>query len=439
MVETAEISSVEKRTMRKVTMRIVPFLMLLYFIAYLDRVNIGFAKLTMNEDIGLSAAAYGFGAGVFFLGYFIFEVPSNLILHKVGARKWIARIMLTWGLVSGAMAFVTGPNSFAIMRFLLGVAEAGFFPGVILYLSYWFPARYRAGIVAMFMAAVPISIALGSPISGLLLTLDGWLGLKGWQLLFIIEAAPAVLLSGVVLIFLTDRPEQADWLEDDERAWLQNEMGRESRGKPAGHKPGEIFQALVNPRILSLAIIYFGTSAGLYTLGIWAPTMIAEQGVGPVATGFINAIPPVAAVIAMVLWARHSDATRERNWHVFVACAVAAAGLAMAAFSSTLIFVVGALVIVNMGISSAKPPLWAIPTTFLTGASAAAGIAAINSIGNLGGFAGPYLIGWIKEMTGSFEGGLLCVAAMLTLSAALVLFQPKATENNVQEQSVGDA
>jgi ACS family tartrate transporter-like MFS transporter len=411
--------------MRQVTLRIVPFLMLLYFIAYLDRVNVGFAKLTMNADIGLSDAAYGFGAGIFFLGYFLFEVPSNLILHKVGARRWIARIMLSWGIVSACMALATGPVSFAILRFLLGVAEAGFFPGVILYLSYWFPSRHRARIVALFMAAVPISVAIGSPISGLLLRLDGLLGLHGWQWLFIIEAAPAILLSVVVLRFLTDRPEEAEWLNAESRQWLSAEMKKEAESKPAGHGPMEVLKALVNPRILSLAVIYFGTSAGLYTLGIWAPDMISAQGIDPVTTGFINAIPPIAAVVFMILWARNSDRTGERNWHVFFACAVAAAGLAMAAFAHSILSVVVALMVVNIGISSAKPPLWAIPTTFLTGASAAAGIAAVNSIGNLGGFAGPYLIGWVKEVTGSFEGGLLAVSAMLVLSALLVLFQPK--------------
>jgi MFS transporter, ACS family, tartrate transporter len=417
---------IEKVTMRKVTLRIVPFLMLLYFVAYLDRVNVGFAKITMNSDIGLSDAAFGFGAGIFFLGYFIFEVPSNLILHKVGARRWIARIMLSWGIVSACMALATGPVSFAVLRFLLGVAEAGFFPGVILYLGYWFPSRHRARIVALFMAAVPISVAIGSPVSGLLLKLDGLMGLHGWQWLFIVEAAPAILLSGVVLKYLTDRPEKADWLSQEQRSWLAEEMNREAENKPAGHSSFAALRALVNPRILSLAVIYFGTSAGLYTLGIWAPDMIASQGVDTLTTGFINAIPPIAAVICMVLWARHSDRTGERNWHVFIACVVAASGLAMAAFASSLVPVVVALVIVNIGISSAKPPLWAIPTTFLTGASAAAGIAAVNSIGNLGGFAGPYLIGWIKETTGSFEGGLIAVSAMLVLSAILILFQPKA-------------
>ena len=414
-------SALEKRVMRKLTRRIVPFVMLLYFIAYLDRVNIGFAALTMNDDIGLSATAFGFGAGIFFIGYFLFEVPSNLILHRVGARVWIARIMLTWGLISGAMALVQGPTSFYVLRFLLGAAEAGFFPGIILYLSYWFPARHRAGVTAFFMAAVPISIAIGSPISGALLTMDGILGLHGWQWLFLVEAAPAVLLAGVVLIYMTDRPEKAGWLTDEERNWLVDEMRSEERQVAQDHGSHSVLRALSNPWVLSLALIYFGTSAGLYTVGIWSPQIIAQHGVGPFATGLINAIPPIAAVLAMVWWARHSDRTGERNWHVFIACLVAATGLGVAAYTTSLVPVVLALVLVSAGVSSAKPPLWSIPTQFLTGAAAATGIATINSIGNLGGFAGPFVIGWLKEQTGDYRSGLLSVAAALVFSAALVL------------------
>ncbi len=413
------ISDLERRTIRKLTFRIVPFIMLLYFIAYLDRVNIGFAALQMNEDIGLSAAAFGFGAGVFFIGYFLFEVPSNLILYKVGARRWIARIMLTWGLISAGMAFVEGSTSFYILRFLLGAAEAGFFPGIILYLGFWFPARYRAGIIAMFMAAVPISTAIGAPISGALLELDGMGGLHGWQWMFLIEAAPAIILAPVVLFFLTDRPEKANWLDDDEREWLVAEMAKEE-AKVGDSTHGSALKALANPRVLGLALVYFGTSAGLYTLGIWAPQFIKGFGVSNLMTGLIAAVPPIISVLAMVLWARHSDRTGERNWHVVIACSVAAIGLVLAGLSTALWAALLALIIVNVGISSAKPPIWAMPTQFLTGASAATGIAAINSIGNLGGFAGPTLIGLIKESTGSFEGGLYAVAAMLVLSAVLV-------------------
>lgn len=413
--------SLEKRVIRKLTRRIVPFIMLLYFIAYLDRVNIGFAALTMNEDIGLSAAAFGFGAGVFFIGYFLFEVPSNLILHRVGARVWIARIMFTWGIISGAMAFVQGPISLYVLRFLLGAAEAGFFPGIILYLSYWFPARHRAGVTAFFMAAVPISIAIGSPISGALLTMDGILGLRGWQWLFLVEAAPAVLLTGAVLIYLTDRPEKAKWLDEEERDWLVAEMKAEETGVAQEHGSQSALRALANPWVLALALVYFGTSAGLYTVGIWSPQIIAQHGTGPFATGLINAIPPIFAVLAMVLWSRHSDRTGERNWHVVFACLFAASGLVIAAFTSSLMLAVVALILVSAGVSSSKPPLWSIPTQFLTGAAAATGIAAINSIGNLGGFAGPFIIGWLRETTGGFRGGLLIVAATLVFSAALVL------------------
>lgn len=427
--------TLEQRTIRKLTWRIVPFIMLLYFIAYLDRVNIGFAALTMNADIGLSSAAFGFGAGIFFLGYFMFEVPSNLILNKVGARRWIARIMISWGIVSVAMALVQGETSFYILRFLLGVAEAGFFPGIILYLSFWFPAGHRAGITAMFMAAAPLSVALGSPISGAMLEMDGILGLKGWQWLFIIEGAPAIILAFVVLRYMTDRPENADWLEDDERQWLVDTMAEEAKQTKPAHSLREGLAALANPRVLALAVVYFGTSAGLYTLGIWSPTMIAQFGSSPFMVGIFNALPPICAVIGMILWARHSDKTGERNWHVVGACLLAATGLVLAAFASTLATVLMALVVVNVGISAAKPPLWSMPTMFLGGAAAAAGIATINSIGNLGGFFGPALIGWVKETTGSYAGGLIGVAAFLVLSATVVLLLARSVRQHKEQQA----
>ncbi len=430
----------EQRTMRKVSWRIIPFVMLLYFIAYLDRVNIGFAALTMNADIGLSEAAFGFGAGIFFIGYFIFEVPSNMILHKVGARRWIARIMVTWGIVSTCMALVQNETMFYVLRFLLGVAEAGFFPGIILYISYWFPTRHRAGMTAFFMAAVPISVAIGSPLSGALLEMNGIMGLKGWQWMFIIEGLPAVFLAYAVLKYLTDRPAKAKWLEDDEREWLVNEMAEEAKSTSSSHTLSDGLKALANPRVLALAVVYFGTSAGLYTLGIWSPQMIAQFGTTPFATGLFNAVPPIFAIIAMVLWSRHSDKTGERNWHVVIACLVAAGGLVYAAYAQSLFSVLAALVIVNMGISSAKPPLWSMPTMFLGGSAAAAGIAAINSIGNLGGFAGPYLIGTILESTGSYAGGLFAVAGFLVISSLLVLILAalarRKDKNLTQEQQV---
>lgn len=411
---------IEKRTLRRITWRIVPFIMLLYFVAYIDRVNIGFAALTMKEDLGFTASILGFGAGIFFWGYFLFEVPSNIILHKVGARLWIARVMVTWGIISAGMAFIEGPTSFYIMRFLLGAAEAGFFPGIILYLSYWFPARHRAGVTAFFMAAAPLSTALGSPLSAALLEMNGVMGLHGWQWMFILEAVPALILGVVVFFYMTDKPEKASWLKDDERAWLVKAMQQENAGK-AGSAGHGILSGLANPRVLALAMIYFGTSAGLYTLGIWAPQIIKQLGVSSMTVGFLNAIPPIVSVVAMVLWSRHSDRTGERTWHVVIACVAATIGLIVAAGSNSIVGLIAALTLVNIGISCAKPPLWSMPTMFLSGAAAATGIATINSIGNLGGFAGPAMIGWIKDQTGSFNGGLYFVAGLLVLSAVLTL------------------
>lgn len=413
-------AELETRVLRKITLRIVPFVMLLYFIAFIDRVNIGFAALTMNKELGFSPTVFGFGAGIFFLGYFLFEVPSNLVLEKVGARIWIARVMITWGLISGAMAFVQGANSFYILRFLLGAAEAGFFPGIILYLSYWFPARQRAAVTAIFMAAAPLSTVLGSPVSGALLEMHGLLGLSGWQWMFLIEAAPAVILGIVVLFYMTDRPEKARWLRDDERNWLVTTMNAESAGK-AGTASHSVWRGLADPRVIALSLVYFGTSAGLYTLGIWAPQIIKEFGLSSLQVGFLNALPGIVAVVAMVLWARHSDRSGERTWHVVAACLLAAVGLVFAGFAGTVLAVLLALTLVNIGISSAKPPLWSMPTLFLSGSAAAAGIATINAIGNLGGFVGPAMIGWIKDLTGSFRGGLFFVAALLVLSAVLTL------------------
>jgi ACS family tartrate transporter-like MFS transporter len=413
-------AELETRVLRKITLRIVPFVMLLYFIAFIDRVNIGFAALTMNKELGFSPTVFGFGAGIFFLGYFLFEVPSNLVLDKVGARIWIARVMITWGLISGAMAFVQGPNSFYTLRFLLGAAEAGFFPGIILYLSYWFPARHRAAVTAIFMAAAPLSTVLGSPVSGALLEMHGMFGFSGWQWMFIVEAVPAVVLGVVVLFYMTDRPEKAKWLRDDERSWLVNTMNAEAANKArtASHS---VWHGLANLRVIALSLVYFGTSAGLYTLGIWAPQIIKEFGLSSLQVGFLNALPGIVAVVAMVLWARHSDRTGERTWHVVGACVLASLGLVFAGFAGTALAVLLALTLVNIGISSAKPPLWSMPTMFLSGSAAAAGIATINSIGNLGGFVGPAMIGWIKDLTGSFQGGLYFVAGLLVLSAVLTL------------------
>lgn len=428
---------IEKRTLKKITWRIVPFIMILYLIAYIDRVNIGFAALTMKEDLGFTASVLGFGAGIFFLGYFLFEVPSNVILHKVGARIWIARVMLTWGLIAGGMAFVDSTTSFYVMRFLLGVAEAGFFPGIILYLSYWFPARHRAGVIAMFMAAAPIAVAIGSPISAALLQMDGIWGFAGWQWMFVIEAIPAVILGIVVFFYMTDRPEKAKWLKEDERNWLVKTIQDEDVGKNS-NQHHSILRGLLNPRVLALALVYFGTSAGLYTLSIWAPQIIKDLGVSSMTVGLVNAIPPIISVVAMVLWSRHSDRTGERTWHVAIACMLAAVGLVIAAGTHNMVGLIAALTIINVGISCSKPPLWSMPTLFLSGTAAATGIATINSIGNLGGFAGPVMIGWIKDQTGSYAGGLYFVAGLLVLSTVLTLIlsmtnKPKVNVSKVLE------
>nr|WP_321921649.1 MFS transporter [Paraburkholderia guartelaensis] len=428
-------SDTEAIVTRKLMWRIIPFVMLLYFVSFLDRVNVGFAAMTMNKAIGLSPTAFGLGGGLFFIGYFLFEVPSNLILHRVGARIWIARVMVTWGIVSAASAFVTGPTSFYALRFLLGVAEAGFFPGIILYLSLWFPTKQRAAAAAWFMAAAPISTALGSPISGALMQLPTLFGLANWQLLYVIEAVPAVLLGFVVLKVLTDAPSKASWLKPQERDWLMAKLADEARAREghAGHTAGAL-SALRDPRVLALALIYFGTSAGLYTLGLWAPLIIRQYGFSSLETGLLNAIPSIVAVVAMILWARHSDRTAERTWHVVIPCVLACVGFIFAGQASTALMIVLALVVVNVGISAAKAPLWAMPSMFLSGAGAAAGIAMINSIGNLGGFVGPAVIGWLKTQTGSYAAGLYVVGATLALSAVVTLMLSRKASQPVMAQ-----
>lgn len=428
----------ETRVVRKISWRILPFVMLLYFISFLDRVNVGFAAFTMNKAIGLTPAMYGLGGGLFFVGYFLFEVPSNLILYRVGVRVWIARVMVTWGLVSAGSAFVTGPHSFYALRFVLGVAEAGFFPGIILYLSLWFPARFRALAAAVFMAAAPLSTAIGSPISGALMELPKFAGLSNWQWLYIIEAVPAILLGLAVLKVLTDKPEEAHWLEQEERDWLVSTLQSERTSTKSSHGASlaSALRTMRDPRVLALSLIYLGTAAGLYTLGLWAPLILRQFAFSSIEIGWINAVPSVVAIGGMTVWARHSDQTEERTWHVVLPCAAACIGFVLAGTAHTAIGVILSLVIVNVGISAAKAPLWAMATTFLSGASAAAGIATINSIGNLGGFLGPFLIGWIKARSGSYTGGLYVVGATLAISAILTyLLSHQTSEHCALESS----
>ncbi len=414
----------ERRTMAKVTVRLVPFLVLCYFVAYLDRVNVGFAGLTMRTDLNLSASAYGLASGIFFLAYFVFEVPSNLFLHKFGARKWIARIMLTWGIVSGANAFVTGAFSFDVVRVLLGIAEAGFFPGIIFFLTLWFPAAYRGRIVGWFMAAIPASSVIGAPVSSLLLYLDGVAGLKGWQWMFLVEAVPALILSGVVFVYLTDRPADAKWLADDERRWLSDRLAAEERVRER-RESLSVAQALLDPRVLTLALIYFGAVATNYGVGFWLPQIVAGfGGLTKFEIGLITAIPYAVGTISMVLWGRRSDATMERKAHVAIPLLVAAAGIAVAAFVGDPLYKMVALSIAGFGVFSSLPVFWTLPAAFLSGPAAAAGIAIINALGNLSGFAGPYAMGWIKDATGSFSGGLLVIAALAVVGMIAVILLP---------------
>ena len=413
-------ATLEERTIAKVTARLVPFLVLCYFVAYLDRVNVGFAALTMNKDVGLSASAFGFGAGIFFLAYFIFEVPSNLFLERVGARKWIARIMFTWGLISGATAFIGGETSFFIVRVLLGIAEAGFFPGIIFYLTLWFPAVYRARIIGYFMAAIPLSTVIGAPISGLLLGMDGLMGMKGWQWLFIIEAIPALLMSVAVLFYLTDRPAEATWLEPDERAWLAARLQLE-RTKRETVRHYSVVQALLNPKVLALSLVYFGAVSTNYGLSFFLPQIVKAFGVSNLQAGFITALPYVVGVVSIVWWGRHSDRTLERRYHLAFPLFVASACIAISTMLDDPTMKMVALSIAGFGIFGCLPVFWTFPTAFLSGAAAAGGIALINSIGNLAGFAGPYAMGRIKDLTGSYTGGLLSLAAAGLIAMIIVL------------------
>jgi ACS family tartrate transporter-like MFS transporter len=395
-------------------------------------VNVGFAALSMNSAIGLTPGMLGFGSGIFFIGYIAVQVPSNLIMMRVGARAWIARVVIAWGIVSVASAFVVGPHSFYAMRFLLGITEAGFFPGTLLYLSLWFPARQRALAIAAFMAAAPLSQAIGSPISGALMEMPRLLGLANWQWLFVLEGLPAVLLGFLTLKVLTDRPEQAAWLTGDERTWLVTILAAErAHSQPHKGNAAATLATLRDPRVLALALIYSGTSAGLYAVGFWSPLIIHQFGFSALTIGWINAVPSVVAAAGMLLWARHSDRTLERSWHVAIPCMLGCIGLVWAGCAQTAVAVVLALTIVNFGSNAPKGPVWALPSMFLSGATGAAGIAWINSMGNIGGFIGPWLIGVIKQRYGSYAGGLYIVGAMMALSSVLMLV----LRNRIEQRS----
>jgi ACS family tartrate transporter-like MFS transporter len=429
----------ETRTLGRVTKRLVPFLILCYFIAYLDRVNVGFAALQMNKDLGLSSSAFGFGAGIFFIAYFFFEVPSNLLLEKFGARRWIARIMFTWGILAGAMAFIPGisrvtglsaAHVFYTLRVLLGIAEAGFFPGIIFLLTLWFPAAYRARVVGYFMVAIPLSTVIGAPISGALLNLDKVANLAGWQWVYLIEALPALFLSFVVLFYLTDKPADATWLAPEERDWLVTRQAQE-RAQREAVRSFSVREALFNPRVLAVALIYFGANATNYGLSFFLPQIVKGFGLGNVQTGLVTSLPYIVGAFSMILWGRRSDRKLERKWHVAIPLLVAAGGIAASTALDDPVLKMIALSIAGFGIFGCLPVIWTLPAAFLSGAAAAGGIAAVNSLGNLAGFFGPYAMGWIKDSTGSFAAGLLCLsgAGLVGVAAVLLLRHDSALEN----------
>jgi ACS family tartrate transporter-like MFS transporter len=427
--------AVGRQAIAKVSRRLLPLIALLYFVNILDRINLGFAALTMNKDLGLSAYVYGLGAGIFFFGYFIFEVPSNLILERIGARLWIARIMLTWGFISAGMAFVTGETSFIVMRFLLGVAEAGFFPGMILYLTYWYPASYRARVIAGFMLAIPVSIAIGAPLSTTILGLDGLLGFKGWQWLFIIEGAPAVVLSATVLYFMTDRPAHAKWLTAAERDWLEGALRDEREAINAAHGTYNPFRALIDPHVLSLSFICLCFITAGSGMVFFLPQIIKGLGFSNFQTGFVTSVPSIAGSVGMVVWGWYSDRIRERRWNLAVASLCGAVGLAGAGLFNASYCGLLAMCIASIGLNGIKPCFWPLPSTLMTGTAAAASIAAISSVGNLGGFVGPYVVGWIKDTTRSFEAGFYFLSVCAVLAAIVTMLAMRSSSQRAASKA----
>lgn len=416
-------------TFRKVTLRVLPLLFLCYLVAYLDRVNVSFAKLSMLTDLNFSSAVYGLGAGMFFIGYFLFEIPSNMILHRVGARRWIARIMITWGILSAMMAWVQTPTAFYVLRFLLGMAEAGFYPGVLLYLTLWFPSARRGRITALFMAGNPVSGIIGGPLSGFIMhAFAGVMGFTGWQWLFLVEAFPALILGIVVLIYLDDSVDKAKWLSGEEKAVLSQAIESDASSK-THVSVSSVFRS---GRVWLLCLVYFGISIGSNTFGFWQPTIIKDAGVAnPLFIGLLTTLPYIAALFCMLLAGRSADRMRERRWHVVIPILLAAIGFLICALcKEQIVASMFGLVLVAVGIICAIPMFWALPTSFLGGAGAAAGIALINCTGNLGGFVSPVIMGWLTTTTQSLTSGLYLVTGWLVLTGALViLFVPAKVVN----------
>jgi len=411
----------KNRVYAKVFWRIMPFLMLCYVIAYLDRVNVGFAKLQMSVDLGFSETVFGLGAGVFFIGYFLFEVPSNILMHKVGARVWIARIMITWGILSAAFMYVETPMQFYVLRFLLGLAEAGFYPGIILYLTYWYPSHRRAKVIAVFMSGIPVAGILGNPLSGWIMdAFHGTTGMHGWQWMFVIEAIPAVLIGLATLAYLDNGIAKAKWLKDDEKKLLEDEIIADQKGKESVHSFADI---VGDKRVWLMCLIYFCFVMGQYGLTLWMPTLVKATGVtGNLHIGLLSAIPFGCAIIAMNLIGRSADARRERRWHLIVPAMMGAVGFVGAAlFADNTAISIASLSLAAAGVLTCAPLFWSLPTSFLTGAAAAVGIAAINSVGNLAGFVSPYLIGYLKDLTHNGATGMYMLAIMLVIGSAAVL------------------
>lgn len=401
----------------KCAWRLVPLMTLVYFVNIMDRVNVGFAALTMNRDLGFDSAVYGFGAGAFFLGYALFQVPANMILERAGARRWMCLILLLWGVLSASNAAVTGASGFYAVRICLGLVEAGFYPGMILYLTYWFTRTYRARLVAIFMTALPLANIVGSPLSSLILGMNGVLRLAGWQWLFLIEAAPAILLAFAVLKFLPDGPGKAGWLSAEEKTVIAAQLKDDDTARHVGFWP-----VFADARVYALAIIYFGYAVGNYGVGLWLPQIIQSMGVSNLATGFVVAIPYIVSVFAMIFWGRSSDRSGERIWHVALPAMLMAASLVIASLVHSNLLVFLCLTLVVVGALALQGPFWVLPSAYLGGAAAAGGIAFINAIGTGGGgFFGPYVLGLVRQYTGAFAPGIAVLAIAPTLSAILVL------------------
>src|SRR5258708_1107290 len=425
MTMAQDSQAIERRTIAKVSWRLLPLVALAYCIAYIDRSNISFAALTMNKDLGFSAYIYGWGAGIFFFSYFLFEIPSNLVLEKVGARIWIARIMITWGIISGRTAFVTGTTSFLIVRFLLGAAEAGFFPGMILYFTYWFPSEYRGRVIPPLFTAQPVANAAASIASAAILEMDGVLGLKGWQWIFIIEALPAVRLALVVLTVRRHKPALAGWLKSDERDWLQTRIDDERRRIESVGRLS-LLRALGDPRVLALSMIYLMSVTANYGIVFFMPQIIKGIGLTNMMTGVVSSVPYIIGIIGLLAWGWSSDRNGERRWHLIAASTVGALGFAFAAWSGASYWALIGMSAATVGIYGSRASFWPMPSIFLTGTAAAGAIALINATGNLGGYVGPFIVGWIKDSTGSFENGLYFLAACSLACAAITFFAPRA-------------